>query len=367
MRKKRIGLVLAGLLILLTACGKKESENLLTTEAQQTEAERTESEQDEVESVESEQVDMQIVNSSLTVWPTYWDTVTVLKEMEAMQDKIDTVCYFAAYFDDKQQPFIPEETLQTLAAAKAQFASKNWKSYLTFVNDRLLSGGGSSLKDTSLLYDLLQQPVQRKKHIDQILNMTAENGFDGIEIDYEGIKKDTELWNILNIFLNELTAEAANRKISVRILLEPSAPVDSISFPAGPEYVLMCYNLYGYGTAPGPKANKEFLIQMSQLLEKVPEPRNMALSLGGFDFAADGSVSQLTEVECVSLLQATGAAVNRDSGSKDLVFSYIDSKSMKHEVWYADNETLQYWMRIGNSCGIDRFSIWRLGSNVTLQ
>ena len=304
---------------------------------------------------------------SVTVWTTYWDKDTVMNEVDVLKDKINTICYFAAYFDENNIPFIPEETLETQKIVNMKYKKYGWDTYLTFVNDKLLTGGGSSLKDTELLYKLLENKEKRQNHIDTILDMTLQNGFDGIEIDYEAIKDDMTLWNLFLTFVTELQNEAKLQNIKVRIVLEPSAPLDKISFPDGPEYVMMCYNLYGYGTEAGPKANKEFLLKMSKLVKKLPEPINMALSNGGFDFAADGAVSQLTEKECVELLNASGQDMRRDADSMDVVFTYTAEDGISHEVWYADNETLQYWMDTLSANGYHRYSIWRLGSNVTLQ
>ena len=314
----------------------------------------------------TETIDNQSIEN-LCVWPVYWDTDTIMSELEVMQDKINTVCYFAAYFDADNNPFIPDETLQTMQQINAVYGDKGWNTYLTFVNDKVLSDETSSLKDTQLLYDLLSQPDNREKHIDNILNMVTSNGFKGIEIDYEAIKSDMNLWQLYVTFIDELTSEAEKRDVDVRVVLEPNVPVDSLQFPSGPEYVVMCYNLYGYGTNPGPKADKNFLIEMAHLLDELPAPGNMAFSLGGFDFASDGTVAQLTEKECVDLLNASESTATRDNNSHDVVFQYQGSDGMTHEVWYADNDTLQFWMGIGKSCGYHRFSIWRLGRNVTLK
>ena len=365
MKKRRIALLCMGmLLLLLTACGKTANgkEDNVGKAAEQSQQAATETADQTESAAVSEKA-----YESLAVWPTYWDTDTVMSEIDTLQDKIDTICYFAAYFDANKQPFIPDQSMETYASVKAKYSDRNWTSYLTFVNDLLLPDGGSSLKDTDLLYTLLQDPSSRKNHINQILQMVQDNGFDGIEIDYEAIRKDMTLWKIFTQFITELNTEAQNRGILVRVLLEPSVPAAELTLPEGPEYVLMCYNLYGYGTEAGPKANQDFLIQMSQLLEQMPSPRNMAFSVGGFDFAKDGTVKQVTEAECVALQKQYKASTTRDEQSEDVVFSYTDANGMTHDVWYADHDTLQYWMKVGETYGIKRFTIWRLGSNVTLQ
>lgn len=300
-----------------------------------------------------------------SVWTTYWDTENIDNEIGSLQENIHNICYFAAYFNEDKQPFIPEKVTKTFARINTDFKSFTFKSYLTFVNDLLLEDGSSSLKDTGLLYALLSSEEARSNHIDEILEMTIQGGFDGIEIDYEGMKKDIALWKLYIQFINELYQTAAEKSLLVRIVLEPGVPVEEqFDFPDGPEYVMMCYNLFGYGTEPGPKANKEFLLKMIHKMEGFSGKVNFAVATGGFDFAKDGKVVQVTEKEAVKLVKEHSKTPIRDKESNSLVFSYRDNRGMSHEVWFADKETIQYWFDVIKGAGDHELSIWRIGGNI---
>jgi spore germination protein YaaH len=300
-----------------------------------------------------------------SVWTTYWDTKTIDNEIGSLQEHIDSICYFAAYFKEDKQPFIPEKVTDTYGRIQTDFKPLAFKSYLTFVNDLLLEDGSSSLKDTELLYTLLSSEKIRRNHINEILQMTMQGGFDGIEIDYEGMKKDIALWNLYVQFVNELYQAAVEDDILVRIVLEPGIPVEEhFKFPDGPEYVMMCYNLHGYGTKPGPKANKEFLLEMINKMEELPGKVNFAVATGGFDFAKDGKVVQVTQQEAGQLIEEHSTTPTRDEKSKSLVFSYIDDSGMSHEVWFADKETIQYWFDVIKEAGDYELSLWRIGGNI---
>ncbi len=300
-----------------------------------------------------------------SVWTAYWDTENIDKEIGSLKDQIDNICYFAAYFKEDKQPFIPEKVTDTHEMIKANYKPYSFKSYLTFVNDLLIEDGSSSLKDTDLLYTLLSTEEARNNHINEILQMTIQGGFDGIEIDYEGMKKDIELWNLYIQFINELYQAAATKGVLVRIVIEPGIPVnENFEFPDGPEFVMMCYNLYGYGTEPGPKANKEFLLEMVKKMEVFPGKVNFAVATGGFDFAKGGVVVQVTEVKATQLAKEYDKTPKRDEESQSLVFSYIDNNGMSHEVWFADNQTIQYWFDVIKGAGDYELSIWRIGGNI---
>jgi spore germination protein len=299
-----------------------------------------------------------------SVWITYWDLKNFDQEIAAAKNNIDNICYFAAYFDAEEKLFIPKEITDTFKLIQSKYGENNYCSYLTFVNDLLKTDGTSSLKDTGLLYTLFSSTDQMNTHINEIINMTLNGGFNGIEIDYEGMKRDTKLWQLYLNFIEQLYKSASAKNIPVRILLEPNVPVKELKFIQGPEYVMMCYNLYGEGTKPGPKANKQFLIQMVDKMKVLPGKVNFAFSSGGYDFAENGTANQVTEIEAETLRKEYNSAVTRDKKSNCIVFTYKDLQGISHEVWYSDKETLKFWYDVIHKYGDYGFSLWRIGGNI---
>ncbi|MCR5179469.1 MAG: glycosyl hydrolase [Lachnospiraceae bacterium] len=300
--------------------------------------------------------------ASFGVWIPYWNTETVSEEYDRMQDTIDTVCFFAAYFDKEKNLFVPEKTEQQIEQLRSQGKLDGKETYLTFVNDLLLEKG-SSLKDTDLLYELLQDQGDARRHAERIVQMTAELGLDGVEIDYERIRDDRTLWGYFLSFESELYGLCRSQSLKLRIVLEPSTPDSGLEWPAGPEYVMMCYNLCGNGTKPGPKADPAFLKKLASKMDKLPGPANMAIATGAFDFVDGGDARQLNYCDVVDLIKLHGGNPVRDTGSGDMIYQYSDDAG-DHEVWYADSDTLNLWMDTIRSAGHHRISFWRLGGNL---
>jgi len=93
--------------------------------------------------------------------------------------------------------------------------------------------------DTGSIYNVLSNPVSRAQHIQSIVNAVKQNGFDGVDIDYEG--KSAETKDSFAAFLGELSA--ALNKADKNLILdctiearEPLAARYSGTPPANIEY-----------------------------------------------------------------------------------------------------------------------------------
>lgn len=316
---------------------------------------------EDTESVEVKPLDVQELEVS--VWYPYWDNETAEEELGLFGSDCDTICFFAAYYDKDNVAFIPEDTIDTFGRLLQKGSLSGKKTYLSFVNDKLLEKG-SSLKDTELLYALLGDDEKAMQHARDCIELAKDLGCEGVEIDYEAIKKDENLWKCFNSFTHIMAKEAEAEGMPLRIVFEPSAPLESFDWPSYPEYVMMCYNLYGFGTKAGPKADFEFIENLASKMKSLPGEANMAFANGGFDFAEDGSVKQINLHNITEILKANDITPVRDDSSGDMFFDYTDDQGVSHEIWYADQETLKLWMQTSQNNGINRVSVWRLGGNL---
>lgn len=290
------------------------------------------------------------------VWIAYWDLENTIEEATMIYNSYDSIALFAAYFDSSNQLFLPEELKGIREKLKNQLPDKNV--YLTIVNDFLLSEGGSSLKDKELLKSVLANGDKADELCNQIIAIAQEVECDGIELDFEKVWNDTEFMDMYYDFVNKLKSKTEK---PIRVLLEPSTPVSSLRFPSDIEYGVMCYNLHYTDADPGPKCDIQFLRDMIQKFQNTDNTMTFALATGGFDFG-DGKTVSITERQAKELSMRYQCTPVRDEASKSLMFSYIvDGK--EHEVWYADQETLNEWKNTIQSEGDDSVWIWRLGGN----
>ena len=291
-------------------------------------------------------------------WVVYWDDEDYTRKLSEKSFDPQIICEFEAYYDGEYKILKEDRVKDQFKTLKALPEMGDRKFYLTFVND-LVTDGKSSQKDTGLLYELLKDPG---RHAGDVIKAAKEDGYDGIEIDYEKIRDDLELWDMFIAFEEELIKEAEKEGLPLRIVLEPSTPVDKIDLPKGPEYVVMCYNLYGYGTEPGPKADRDFLIDLCGKFEPLSDNLGFAFANGGFDWnLTKGTIEPLTDLQGRELIKASGKEAARDEKSHALTFTY-EKDADKHEVYFADDKTLAFWAEViyeqtGKKV---RMNLWRI-------
>lgn len=292
--------------------------------------------------------------SAMGAWLPCWDASAALEEASALADQLDQVCTFAASFDQGGRLILPEEARSLLLELQVAFAGTDTEVYLSVVNDL-----DSEAKSTRLLERLLATDTSLNSHIDDLIMLVDSTRVEFLEIDYENLGSDTRLWQRFTSFIEKLYQLLEQDGISLRVVLPWDAPRYAL-LPHGPEYSVMCYNLYGLHSDPGPKADFAFLEEIAALYAGIPNVR-MALASGGFEWSANETRS-LTQQQAETLLQRYDITPVRDETSGALTASYtLDGTS--RTLWYADAQTLRLWQE--HLPGFAGFDLFRLGGNNT--
>lgn len=293
-------------------------------------------------------------------WIVYWDVSRGEKELLAI-DKAKTgvtysgISYFGAYYDKKGQLFVPKEILSEVHVPGDRF--------LTIINDKINEDGSTTLKDTAFVADILKSDEERRQRAKEILDLAQLDGYNGVEIDYERVWKDETVRNNFVAFLAVLQKEANKRHIALRVILEPSVDYKMVTLPKGPLYVVMAYNLFGTHSGPGPKADYQFLRKIARNLDNVPRPHGVALSTGGCYWDSNGVKKFIASTEAIRLAKKYNVEPQRDILSGALHFTYTDEAGVTVTIWYADEVTVQLWIKSLKPYQLDDVSIWRMGDH----
>ena len=312
-------------------------------------------------------------------WVTYWDFEQGMKEAVAVQSQLNSVSYFAAVLDGEGKAMTMGHPHKFTGQKFTRYRA-SVKKYLTVVNDVYKDvhnpKGERIAKDTQILLKLFESPETINGHIADLFALVKRNRFDGLEIDYENIWKDPEIARRYVRFLEILVPLAEKEEIPLRVILEPGFfefgdPVTSLAtliedfnVPEGPEYVVMCYNLYGpHSKTGGAKADTRFLEKVLFKLKSLPRPSSVALATGGCVWQEGKAPYFVTEKEALLLQKNLYAVAQRDEGSQAMYFKGKNPSGKNVECWYADAKTIIAWKRQVMDYGVDGISLWRLGGN----
>ncbi|OZB99124.1 hypothetical protein CJP46_05015 [Paenibacillus sp. XY044] len=295
----------------------------------------------------------------LTAWVVDWQWEPGLTDAGELGKALHRLQAFAAYFDESDRLYFTKAFEEGLPRIRETAeAADIGEVDLTLVNDIVRQDGSESPKDPELVSRLVSTKEGREKHIAEIEALLDQYAFQGVEIDYERIQdKD---WGHMTAFYRELYERLQAKGKSLRIVLESRAPVETLTLPEGPEYVMMAYNLYGTHSGPGPKADKDFLKKLAKRIKAVPGDKAIAIAAGGFDWHGD-QVAAVTEQQAVRIRYTNGSELKRDAASGSLHYQYTDDQNARHTVWYADGTTLTSWIDTLRQAGITHVAVWRLG------
>ncbi len=243
---------------------------------------------------------------------------------------------------------------------------------LAVVHNLLYDGGTKVAKD--LVSEMLSTNVNRQRFIQNIIELIEGYGFDGVNIDIEDVyQKDSEK---LSSFYKELGEELEKRgyyfsaSIPSRVSDKPFNPFsDPFNYSAigdaVEEFVVMLYNEHGWpGSGPGPVVSIGWMERvLNYTITKMPKEKIVAaVSVFGFDFnLTTGKNTYVTYEMAMDLAKKYNKEVIFDEETKTPMFSYVDEKGDKHEVWFENKYSILAKIELAHNMGIKGVALWRLG------
>ena len=293
------------------------------------------------------------VSNEYSTWFVYWGGEDATQEIYYYPSS-SKFSVFAVSFNKKGEFTIPNQV------TNYSFLGK--KGYLTFVNDL----PDQSEKSLELANWIVKNDSTRKKYAKEIVELTSSYGFGGVELDFENLGKDEMVWKKYGEFIKLVDKVCQEKGIDLKVVVEPGVPFHLLPSPNSISYVIMCYNLYGSFSGPGPKADVFFINKVLELSSSLKK-RTLAFATGGYDWTENRNAKAITEKDAINLKRQYHVRATRHTGA--IFFEYKDVSGACHQVWYADARTLLTWRDIGKSKGVHSFAFWRAGGNldVTLE
>lgn len=269
-----------------------------------------------------------------TAWTVYWE-----KNAEERGDW--DLVLFSCYFNEDGTLYVPS----ALAKRSPVSPSAGHQAYLSFTNDLQHSDGSTTQKSPELLQWLFDSEERMSSTLETMVRLAQRWSCQGIELDFEKLGKDMQLWNGMMEFIRLAVQHAGDHGMDLRVVLPCDAPIEELTLPENVSYSVMCYNLYGLHSGPGAKADEQFLTRVAKRFAGVPNI-HFALANGGFVWDANGkAVQSVTGIEAQARARKFGASVARDESSGACWYTY-QSGGETFTIWYGDEQTLLYWKNV---------------------
>lgn len=210
-----------------------------------------------------------------------------------------------------------------------------------------------------LVLPLLQDARLRERHIEHITALVINNQYDGIDLDYEGLRGDG--LELLAQFVEELSVVLKSARKTLAVSLEVQLydrRVQAAWTRIGDAADSVRIMAYGpKRPTPGPLVDLPWIHSHLQRAAQAISPHKLVhgIPLYGLSWGPRG-VTSGTWKQYMGSTPPDGHAFQRDPSTLTLHF-----KTPEAEVWVEDAESLRRKMYVGHDMGIRRFALWRLG------
>lgn len=212
---------------------------------------------------------------------------------------------------------------------------------------------------------LLNSPVARQRAVNNMLTLVESNGYDGVNLDWEGIAPGER--SHLNTFVKELSTTFHKHGYYVTL----SVPAETSNQPnnswtgaydfkslgqSADLIMVMAYDEHYAGGSPGPIAGAGWVRQVLNYTISVIPPSKVILGIPGYgyDWSGSGPATALTYSQAEALASEYGASPNADH------FIYMQDGQL-HSVWFENTSSFLSSINLVSGYELRGVALWRLG------
>ena len=225
-------------------------------------------------------------------------------------------------------------------------------------------------QDPAILHALLSSPANRSDLIARISALVADNGYDGINIDFEaGAAADRPL---LTAFASQLaqTLHAQGAKLTMAVAAKTSATLTGragfYDYPAlagiADRLFVMAWDLHWATSPSGPISDATWVAKIIKYITTVPNyPRfTIGTQLYGFDWPLGARATPLEWDDMTAMQTTLGVQTAWDAVAQEPYFTYTDTSGVAHTAYYANAQSVQGRLGQARAAGLG-VGLWRLG------
>ena len=225
--------------------------------------------------------------------------------------------------------------------------------------------------DTNVAKALLENQTSRQNLINNILSTLKSNGYNGVNIDLEGVPKEDR--GSYSAFIKELYSALHPQGLTVTASI-PAKTDDIHSYDSTKAFdyavigqntdrvAIMAYDEHWRGGQVGPIASIGWIQMVVDYAVSVIPSEKILLGTAtyGYDWPSSGAAKSYGIDGINKLAADKGAQILFDEVSKCPHFDYIDVTGI-HHVWFENGTSLSYKLDIVINSNLAGIAIWRLG------
>lgn len=212
---------------------------------------------------------------------------------------------------------------------------------------------------------LLNSPVARARAVNNMLTLVESNGYNGVNLDWEGIAPKER--QHFTTFVQELanTFHRHGYYVTLSIPAETSNQPDN-SWTGAYNYralgqsadllMIMAYDEHYADGSPGPIASPTWVKEVLDYTISAVNPSKVILGIAGYgyDWSGNGPAAALTYSQAEALAQQYGASPNANH------FVYMQDGQL-HSVWFDNTSGLLSKIQLVSGYELRGVALWRLG------
>jgi cellulose synthase/poly-beta-1,6-N-acetylglucosamine synthase-like glycosyltransferase/spore germination protein YaaH/peptidoglycan/xylan/chitin deacetylase (PgdA/CDA1 family) len=218
----------------------------------------------------------------------------------------------------------------------------------------------------------LNDPDARALFRRQAAQFLSSGRYRGLMVDFEAFPASGQPGYVA--LLQELSSDLHARGMKLYVAVPPhNGEFNYAAVAAAADgVVLMNYDQHYPGAASGPVAAQDWFVQNLTFAKSViPQDKIIcAIANYGYDWVLKPKKGALPAGEHDSTVTVQEAWLEARDSDEDVTFdddalnphfSYLDERSLRHDVWFVDAVTALNHMRAAQTLGIQTFALWRLG------
>lgn len=319
---------------------------------------------------------------SVLAWIPYWDQQRGYNSYLENKKIINYIAFFWYTLDKNGD--VKKYTLAKTDGELIRKAQKNGTKVLAIVTNLPDDEDKDEDEDDwayKRLEPILFSEEKRKSHINTLVSLAKDDGFDGINIDYEALPGSYR--EGFTLFIKEL-AEALHRENKIlAVAIHPKTseknPMENNGSWAQDWKVLakhadqlhfMTYGEHYPASQPGPIASPKWLSEILNYARKQFIP--LGKIFVGIPFYGEiwlhkesrrpqGIDVDLTYTATQKLKRKYNGQEGWDEKHLSPYLLFEDNKNRKYSVWFENEKSIHEKVNLSNSLGFCNFAIWRIG------